>query len=100
MSRESGTRIWKDVANRLSVSKSRRVAVNLSRLNRYTEKGEIVIVPGKVLGTGRIDHPINVAAFDYSEQARAKIITAKGKCLSISQLLKKRPKGDNVKIIG
>jgi large subunit ribosomal protein L18e len=58
------------------------------------------VVPGKVLGTGKIDHPVNVAAFAFSEQARSKILKAKGKCLSISDLMKKNPKGTNIKIIG
>ena len=58
------------------------------------------MVPGKVLGAGKIDHPVSVAAFAFSEQARSKILKAKGKCLFISDLVKKNPKGTGVKIIG
>ncbi|MFQ6086646.1 MAG: 50S ribosomal protein L18e [Candidatus Bathyarchaeia archaeon] len=99
-STETEAGIWRDVAKRLSTSRRRRVAVNLSRLNRYTKAKETVIVPGKVLGAGTLDHPINVAAFTFSEQARAKILRAKGKCLSIQELMKKNLKGTNVKIMG
>lgn len=99
-SRESGAKIWRDIADRLSRSRKGRVAVNLSRLDRHTEKGETVVVPGKVLGAGSIDHPLNVAAFAFSERARSKILRARGKCLSILKLMKKNPKGTNVKIIG
>jgi len=99
-SRESGVEIWRYIADRLSHSRSRRVAVNLSRLNRYTEKGETVAVPGKVLGAGKIDHPVNVAAFAFSDQARTKILGAKGKCLTIPDLMKNNPKGASVKVIG
>jgi len=98
--RESQAGIWRDIANYLSRSKRRRVAINVSRLNRCTQKGETVAVPGKVLGAGRIDHPINVAAFAFSEQAKSKILEAKGKCLSFSELVEKNPKGTNVKILG
>ena len=98
--RESQAGIWRDIADHLSRSKRRRIAVNVSRLNRYTQKGETVAVPGKVLGAGKIDHPINVAAFAFSEQARSKILEAKGKCLSILELVEKNPKGTNVKILG
>jgi large subunit ribosomal protein L18e len=59
-----------------------------------------VVVPGKVLGAGKIGHPVNVGAFAFSERAQSKILKAKGKCLSISDLMKKNPKGANVKIIG
>jgi len=99
-SRESGVEIWCYIADLLSHSRGRRVAVNVSRLNRYTKKGETVAVPGKVLGAGKIDHPINVAAFAFSDQARTKILRAKGKCLSILDLMKNNPKGTNVKVIG
>jgi large subunit ribosomal protein L18e len=100
MARESNAPIWRDVADNLQVSKRRRIAVNLSRLNRHTKTKETVIVPGKVLGSGTLTHPVSVAAFSFSTQAKAKILKAKGKCLSISDLLETNPKGSNVRIIG
>jgi len=92
--------IWRDIAERLAKPRRRRTTVNLSRLNRYTQKNEVVAVPGKVLGAGEISHPITVAAFAFSERAKEKISTRKGKCLSFSDLVKENPKGSNVKIIG
>lgn len=74
--------------------------MNLSSLDRYTQKNETAVVPGKVLGAGKINHPITVAAFAFSEKAEEKIKAAKGKCLSFFDLVKKNPKGSNVKIIG
>ena len=99
-SRENQVEIWRSIADRLPSSKRRRIAVNVSRLNRHTNEGETVAVPGKVLGAGRIDHPINVAAFTFSEQARSKILKAKGTCLSIKVLMDKNPKGTNVRVMG
>jgi len=99
-SRESKAKIWKSIAELLAKSRRKRIAVNLSRLNRYTEKNETVVVPGKVLGAGEIDHPITVAAFVFSQKAMEKIRKARGKCLSIIELVKKNPKGSKVKIIG
>ena len=98
--RESESAIWRDLAERLSKPKHRRIVVNLSRLNRYTNENDEVVVPGKVLGAGSIDHPVKVAAFSFSEQARLKIVKAKGKCISIPELIEMNPKGTNVKIIG
>jgi len=96
---ESDAAIWRDVADRLSSSRRRRVAVNLSRLNRHTKEKETVVVPGKVLGSGKLEHPLLVAAFTFSEQARSKISKAKGKCLTIQDLLKDNPEGSNVRIM-
>ncbi len=99
-SAEKKTMIWRDIAERLSKPRRRRVAVNLSRLNRYTHRNEKVIVPGKVLGAGEINHAITIAAFSFSTGAKGKIISKNGKCLSFSDFVKKYPNGSGVKIIG
>ncbi|RJS94579.1 50S ribosomal protein L18e [Candidatus Bathyarchaeota archaeon] len=99
-SRENEAAIWKRVAEALSKSKRRRIVVNISRISRYTKENDEVVVPGKVLGSGTINHPVKVAAFAFSEQAKSKIIKAKGECLSIPELVQMNPKGSNVKIIG
>ena len=99
-SAENKANIWRDVAERLSKPERKRIAVNLSRLNRYTKKNEAVAVPGKVLGSGGINHQVTVAAFAFSERARQKITAANGKCLSFSDLIKKNPKGSEIRIIG
>lgn len=98
--RENKANVWQNIAESLAKPRRKRIAVNISRLNRYTQKNEMVVVPGKVLGTGEMDHPITVAAFTFSEQAKNKIKTANGKCLSLFELVKKNPKGSKVKIIG
>jgi large subunit ribosomal protein L18e len=98
--KENDARIWSSIAKSLAKTRSRRVAVNLSRINRHTEKGQIVAVPGKVLGAGTLHHPVTVAAFAFSATAKEKIKKARGKCLPLSELVKKNPKGSNVKIVG
>jgi large subunit ribosomal protein L18e len=98
--RENKAEVWGDVADRLAKPRRRRLAVNLSRLNRYTQKNETVVVPGKVLSAGELSHSVTVTAFAFSEKAKEKINAAKGKCLSFPDLVKKNPKGSNVKIIG
>ena len=98
-SKEKQAPIWLDVADHLAKSRSQRVAVNLSKLNRHTKKADVVIVPGKILGTGNIGHPLTVAAFDISDTAKAKLEAVKAKYITIIELLEKNPKGSNVKII-
>jgi large subunit ribosomal protein L18e len=99
-SRETQAELWLTLANRLSASNRSRIAVNVSRLNRYTEDGETVVVPGKVLGSGKPSHALTVAAFAFSDVAQTKIQNAKGKCLTIRDLMKKNPSGKNVKLMG
>jgi len=99
-SKEKEAGVWLDVAEYLSKPSRHRVAVNLSRINRHTAKSDTIVVPGKVLGSGVIDHAITVAAFNLSAKAKEKLTAAKGKYLSIAELVEKNPKGSNVKIIG
>lgn len=99
-SRENKNELWRNLAERLSTSKRSRIALNVSRLNRYTKEGETVAVPGKVLGAGKATHPMTVAAFAFSDRAKSKILKAKGNCLSIRDLMEKNPTGKNVKLMG
>lgn len=91
--------IWKRIAEDLEKPSRRRRTVNVYKLNKVTNKDETVIVPGKVLGTGEIEHSINVAAYNFSKEAMEKI-KSKGKALTITELIKKNPKGEKVRIIG
>ncbi len=99
-SRKNKTELWRNIAELLSNSKRSRIALNVSRLNRYTKEGETVAVPGKVLGSGKTSHPMTVAAFAFSDRAKSKIRKAKGNCLSIRDLMEKNPTGKNVKLMG
>lgn len=97
--KELDAQIWVDLADRLNRSNRSRAELNVSQLNRNTDEGSIVVVPGKVLGSGRLDHPIKVAAFDFSARARRRIESVGGETLSIHELLDENPDGKNVKIM-
>lgn len=92
--------IWRRVKELLEYSKRRRIAVNISRINRYTAEGDVAIVPGKVLGAGYITHKITIGAFSYSVAARRKLEEAGCNILNIEELINKYPRGRGVKIIG
>lgn len=94
------TALWKRIAADLERPTRIRRVVNLSTINRITKDNEIVVVPGKVLGAGALDHKVTVGAFAFSESARSAIETAKGKCLSIPEMMKLQPDGKSVRILG
>ncbi len=97
--REAQANIWLDVAEYLAKSNRQRTTVNLSQISRRTEKNAVLVVPGKVLGAGVLNHPVTVAAFGVSEKAKEKLEAAKAKYLSIPELVAENPKGANVRII-
>ncbi|MEZ0393950.1 MAG: 50S ribosomal protein L18e [Desulfurococcaceae archaeon] len=98
--RENSAPIWGKVAEELAKPRRRRRAVNISRINRYTKPGDVVVVPGKVLGSGVLDHAVTVAAFSFSKSALETIRRAGGRAMSIEALVKENPKGAGVKVIG
>ncbi len=98
-SRQHQAPIWLDVAGYLAKTRSQRAIVNLSKINRNTKKADVVVVPGKILASGALDHAVTVAAFEASDSAKAKLEAAKAKFLTIPELLEQNPKGSNVKII-
>ena len=98
-SREHDASIWKAIGGRLESPSKNHCEVNLSRINRYTKLSDVIVVPGKVLGAGVLDHPVTVAAVNFTDLARKKIIATGGTVVTIEELLRTLPKGSNVKII-
>ncbi len=99
-SREKEVALWRDIAQRLERPTRIYPEVNLSRINRYTKDKDLILVPGKVLGAGELDHQLTVAALSFSGSAKSKIIAAGGACLSINELMDKNPQGQRVRIVG
>ncbi len=99
-SNQNDVDLWKRIAVDLERPTRQRRIVNLSRISRYCDENEVIVVPGKVLGSGEIDKKITVAAYQFSEQAIQKIKDAKGVSMQISELVKKNPKAQKVRIIG
>ena len=96
----SQTALWDRVADDLERSTRQRRVVNISRINRNTKPNETIVIPGKVLGSGALTHSVVVAALSFSTGARESIEQAKGKALTIEQLLKQKPKARDLKLIG
>lgn len=90
--------IWKDIATKLGTSTRRRIEVNLSKIDRHTENGDTVIVPGVVLASGALSKSVSIAAWRFSPASIDKI-KGKGKILTIEDLLQENPKGTKVKIM-
>jgi large subunit ribosomal protein L18e len=97
--KKQGARVWLELAERLEAPRRSRAEVNLSRINRFTHEDCVIVVPGKVLAAGRLDHPVRVAAFKFSRSASKKIVAAGGEVVSIQQLMRENPKGSGVKLM-
>jgi len=97
--RENKARIWSVTAEQLSRPRGHRAVLDLNHISRVSKPDAVVLVPGKVLASGYLKHPVTVGAFQFSHDARSKIERAGGKCIGIKDFVVKYPKGSNVQIL-
>lgn len=98
-SSESDIKLWKRIAVDLEKPTRQRKAINLGKLDILTKENDVVIVPGKVLGTGDLNHKITIAALNFSSQAAEKIKKTKSEMFLIGDFVKNNPKAKNVRIL-
>lgn len=94
-------KIFLVLAEELGRVRRQRVAVNLRKLGKLAEqnKKKILVVPGKVLSLGEAVAGMEVAAFQFSGEAKKKIAGAKGKALSLMQLAESKIKPSEMVLV-
>ena len=95
----SKRRIWRNIAKKLSKPKKDHIIVNLGKINRLGKPNETIVVPGKVLATGKLEKKIILAAYAFSDECKEKISKVKGEYISIQELMKRNPEGKDIRII-
>jgi len=98
VSRNGEADVWSDVADRLEKPRRTHAEVNLGRIERYAQEDELVVVPGKVLGSGALQKSVTVAAVDFSGTAETKIEQV-GETQELEQAIEQHPDGTNVRVI-
>ncbi|WP_101477283.1 50S ribosomal protein L18e [Candidatus Nitrosotalea bavarica] len=99
-SKKNNAPIWEKLAElALKPTRAKRT-LNLGQIDKFASDNDVIIVPGKVLGTGNLSHKISLCSFSISATGAKKIIESGGKILDISQIIKNHPTGKGVKIIG
>ncbi|MBW2995636.1 50S ribosomal protein L18e [Candidatus Woesearchaeota archaeon] len=83
---------WKKIANELEKSTRRKRIVNIEKIGRNINEGEVAVVPGKVLGPGKIK--AEIVCHNASESAKKE-----NKIMSFESLMKKNPKAQKCRII-
>ncbi len=98
--KDKNYKFWNKIVKELSRSRRNSKGVNLWKINKYTNEGDVVIVPRKLLGDGEIAHKVTIAAFQVSESVKQKAKTNSNiRLISIYDLMNENPKGSRVKII-
>jgi large subunit ribosomal protein L18e len=92
--------IWAKLAEYALKPSIARRDININRIDQLTKENDIVVFPGKVLGTGSISHKITLCSFSISNSAANKIIEKGGKVISHSKLIEENPTGKGVVLLG
>lgn len=90
---------WHNIAAKLSAPKMNYISLNLNDLDKIAKEGDIIIVPGKVLGSGSVSKKIRICALGFSASAREKVKAHKGETVTILEEIRKNPKGEGIKVI-
>ena len=98
--KEKESKLLRRIADDLSKPARQRREINLSRINRFTKENEVIIVPGKVLGGGELQHKITISALKFSESALSKLRKNGSTVLPIEELTPESVSGKRVRIIG
>jgi large subunit ribosomal protein L18e len=90
---------WMRVAEILTYPKRNRPQINLEFIDKNAKEGEIIIIPGKVLSQGQMSKKVKVAALNFSESAKEKLLNSKCEVMSIIEEIKKNPSAKGIKIL-
>ncbi len=93
------TPLWITIASFLGKSRRTRIVLNLGQVSKNLKGGEVIAVPGKVLGSGEPKEKLTIAAFKFSPRALVKVEKAGGRCIPFSRLVEENPRGTNVRLL-
>lgn len=98
-SKKNKAPIWSRLAELILKPSRARIVLNLRQLDKFVNDNDVIVVPGKVLGTGNLSHKITLCSFSISSSGAKKVIQSGGKIIQVTQLIKNNPSGKGVRII-
>lgn len=90
---------WMKVISIISGPRRKRKEMNLEEIDKNVKEGEKIIVPGKVLSSGKINKKIKISALSFSEKAREKLLKAGCEVKTILEEIKSNPSVEGVRIL-
>ena len=90
---------WLEIGNIISGPKRKSIKVNIEKIDKESKLGDIIVVPGKVLGVGKNNKKIRIVALGFSDSALEKLKEKKCEIVSIKDEIKSNPEAKAVKII-
>lgn len=98
-SKDTGADFWKRAAEDILAPSRKKIVVNTSKIEKFSDDKNTVVVCGKVLGYGAMTRKVTVCAYQFSTSAKSAIEKAGGKTMSFYDLVKSNPKASSLKLL-
>ena len=92
--------IWAKMAEYAKKPSVARRTINIKKIDALTKADDVIVFPGKVLGTGNLSHKITLCSFSISNAAASKILDAGGKIINFEKMVESFPTGKGVTMLG
>lgn len=99
LSRTNSSSLWRDLAKRLSGGRRRYASINLEKIDKLSNEGDTLVVPGSILGSGNLSKKLTLSSLRISQKALDKLKSAGCTYKTIEELSTENPKGSNIKIM-
>lgn len=90
---------WLGVAHAISTPRRKRFSINLDQIEKKSKDGDVIVIPGKVLGLGEVKKKIKISALKYSESAKKKLKDRKIEFNLIIEEIKSNPEAKKIKVL-
>ncbi len=90
---------WKEIGEILSGPRKNLKNINLEEIDKISQDGETIVIPGKVLSQGELNKKIKIVALNFSKKAKEKLLKTKSEVSSMLEEIKKNPKAKGIKIL-
>ncbi len=87
-----GSKVFKLLASMLKAPSRKQVSVNLNKISYVSKPNSVVVIAGKVLGSGELAHKVDIVALSFSDSAKKKIKASGGAMHDYAWLVKRGAK--------
>jgi large subunit ribosomal protein L18e len=87
---ESYGPFFRKVHGVLAVPSRSRKAITLHKLDKHTKEGDNVIVPAKLLSTGKMTHKVNISVLECSDSASKALKGSGSRIVDIREMVKNK----------
>jgi large subunit ribosomal protein L18e len=99
-SKDNDAPIWSKLSQQALKPTIARKTINLNKINKLTKDNDVIVFPGKILGTGTLSHKITLCSFSISNAAARKVLDADSKIINYKDMIKEYPTGKGVILLG